>query len=106
MDMQLRVVVKRVDILAVYTCKIWCQVMTDHRGDLFTAAPAGIEVAVSMRTVAQPDDCRDKFGMGMVAVLGVKVKFLQRYLEVSAVDTFDKWHWRAVFGLIEWRRIL
>ena len=105
MDMPLHVVIKRFDILAVYTNKMRCQVMTDHSGDRFAAAPAGIRVAGSVRTVAQPDCRRDQFEMGMVAVFGVRENFLERNLEMSGVGTFDTWHWRAAFGLIEGQRV-
>ncbi len=105
MDMPLHVVAERVDILVVCTGKMRCQVMTDHRGDRFAAAPAGIRVAGSVCTVIHPDGRRDQFEMGMVAVFGVRENFLERNLEMSGVDTFDTWHWRAAFGLIEGQRV-
>ena len=98
-------VVKRFDILAVYTSKMLCQVMTDHSGDRFAAAPAGIRVAGSVCTVIHPDGRRDQFEMGMVPVFGVRENFLERILEMSGVGTFDTWHWRAAFGLIEGQRV-
>ena len=87
---------------ACATGKMRCQVMTDHRGDRFAAAPAGIRVAGSVCTVIHPDGRRDQFEMGMVAVFGVRENFLERNLEMSGVDT---WHWRAAFGLIEGQRV-
>ena len=90
MDMSLRVVEKRVYILAVSSGTMRCQVMTDHRGDRFTAAPAGIRVAGSVRTVAQPDGRRDQFKMGMVTVLGIRENFLERNLELFGVDALGR----------------
>ena len=41
--------------------------------------------------------------MGMVAVFGDRENFLERNHEMSGVDTFDTWHWRAAFRLVAWR---